>query len=201
MVAQPPIPTTESDAAAQTYSAEEFQALAEQPEYTDVHLELSSGELIVMSPTFGEHGVIAHNLDLIIGVFVKTKRLGYVTIAETAYVLRQNPDGKDTIRCPDVGFVRKERFPDGFPMESFIPGAPDLAVEVISHSDSAHEVQRKVEDYLQGGAQQIWLVYPRIHQIVIHTPEGAKIFHAADVIDGGSILPGFTLNVHEVFEE
>ncbi len=98
--------------------------------------EMVRGELIRMSPAGFDHGRIAATLSLLVGRFVREHDLGVTTAAETGYLISSDPD---TVRAPDLGFVRKERLADA-PSRGFFPGAPDLAVEVLSPDDSARDV-------------------------------------------------------------
>src|SRR3954469_1833190 len=106
------------------YSADEFWELSSLPENEDKRLELSEGVLIEMPPPGGKHGGYLFQIGLIVGGFVKQHKLGYVTAAETGYILHKNPDGKDTVRAPDLGFVVTERLPQGL-ADGHIPLAPD----------------------------------------------------------------------------
>lgn len=181
------------------YSAEELWELSKSPEYADLRLELLEGELVVMPPSTGIHGGSASTLNVFLGVFVLQHKIGYLTTAETGYVLHKNPSGRDTVYAPDIGFVLAERLPDGLPDE-YIPFAPDLAVEVVSKNDSAEEVLQKVNNYLKYGTQLVWVVYPRLQQIVVHTQDGARTLSREDTLDGGAVLPGFSLALDEFFK-
>jgi Uma2 family endonuclease len=181
------------------YSADDLWELSHDPEYDEMRLELSEGNLIIMSPAGGKHGGLATDLSVYIHQHVKPRRLGYVTAAETGYILYKNPSGKDTVRAPDVGFVRAERLPEGLP-DGYIPFAPDLAVEVASPNESGDDIQHKVLDYLRYGTQAVWYFYPKSRTVNIHKQEGTHTFAEDDVLDGGDVLPGFKLALREVFE-
>src|SRR5216110_3175444 len=103
--------------------------------------ELVEGELRTMSPSFGRHSMIAGRIAVHLGAYVRAARLGEILVAEGGYVLRRSPD---TLRCPDISFVAKGREIG----DAFVEGAPDLAFEVISSSDTYTEVESKVLDYL-----------------------------------------------------
>ena len=115
-----------------------------------------------MSPAGWKHGGLASKLDRTIGDHVDKNDLGMTTAAETGYILYKNPDPnrKDTVRAPDVGFVVKERIPANIP-DGYVPFAPDLAVEVISPGDDADEVDQKVREYLKYGTRMVVLFYPK----------------------------------------
>ena len=181
------------------HTADDLWKLSHLPENDAARLELSEGTLIVMAPAGGKHGSLAGEILVAIHQHVKARRLGYVTAAETGYVLHKNPSGRDTVRAPDVGFVQTERLPDGLP-DGYIPFAPDLAVEVASPSESGDDIQQKVEEYLRYGTRAVWYFYPKSQTVNVHTLDGVQTLREGDVLDGGEVLPGFRLNIHEVFE-
>jgi Uma2 family endonuclease len=100
--------------------------------------ELVKGELIVMSPTGFEHGIVSARIAQILNDFVRARGLGYICGAETGFILQRNPD---TVRAPDVAFVRKEKV-STLPT-SFAEFAPDLAVEIVSPTDRSSEMEPK----------------------------------------------------------
>src|SRR5215213_2861973 len=130
------------------YTADDLWELSHSTEYEGKRLELSEGELIEMSPSGGKHGGIAIRFGRLVDEHVENNALGYTTAAETGYILFKNPNGKDTVRAPDVGFVAAHRLPDGLP-DGFVPLAPDLAVEVVTPNDRADEIEGKLRDYLK----------------------------------------------------
>ncbi|HEX2907843.1 MAG TPA: Uma2 family endonuclease [Phototrophicaceae bacterium] len=184
----------------QLYTVADLWRLSHSGEYDQQRLELSEGELIVMSPAGGKHGGIAARLGRLIGNYVEAHHLGEITAAETGYILFQNADGKNTVRAPDVGFVAAERLPDGLPDE-YLPFAPDLAVEVVSPNDDAEDLQLKVRQYLRYGTPLVWVVYPKSQTVVVHTPQETRTLELEDTLDGGDMLPGFTLAVKSIFPE
>jgi Uma2 family endonuclease len=100
--------------------------------------ELVKGELIKVSPTGGKHGILTLRLGAALIQHIEANNLGEAFGAETGFILSRNPD---TVRAPDVAFVSRERIPPGDFPEKFWPGAPDLAVEVLSPSDTLYEVE------------------------------------------------------------
>jgi Uma2 family endonuclease len=159
--------------------------------------ELVKGELIKMSPAGFEHGAVAMNLAIILGQHVKANRLGVVCAAETGFKIATAPD---TVLAPDVSFVRQERIPPTGLPKAYWPGAPDLAVEVVSPGDTAKEVAGKVEDWLAAGARAVWVVNPKRLTVIIHRPQiEAVTLGLDDELDGQDVVPGFRCRVSEIF--
>jgi Uma2 family endonuclease len=161
------------------------------------HRELVKGELRDMAPAGFEHGAVGINLATALASFGRAYDLGVVVAAETGFVLSRDPD---TVRAPDLGFVKKSRIPADGPMVKYWPGAPDLAVEVISPWDKNYEVDEKVEDFLTAGTSLVWVVNPRRKCITVYRP-GAKeqILTVADTLDGFDVVPGFRCPVKDIF--
>jgi Uma2 family endonuclease len=160
--------------------------------------ELIAGELKMMSPAGFEHGFVVVRLTLPLAQHVKEKGLGCVLGAETGFRISENPD---TVRAPDISFVRKERIPaEGLP-ESFWPGAPDLAVEVISPSDTFRQVDEKIESWLEAGCLAVWLVDPRLRTVTVHrSATNITTLTEKDTLEGGEVVPGFRCSVTAIFE-
>ena len=159
--------------------------------------ELVKGELITMAPAGGEHGAIGIKAAVRIGVLVEANDLGVVFNADTGFIISTDPD---TVRAPDVSFVRKERIPaDGIP-RGFFQGAPDLAVEVISPSDSYTEVAEKVSQLLEAGTLLVVLIDPRTRTITLRHQSGeTTTLTEADTLTLGDVLPGFECAVGDLF--
>jgi Uma2 family endonuclease len=105
------------------------------------------------------------------------------------------------VRAPDVAFVRADRMPTGRALRAFLPLAPDLAVEVLSASDTATELAEKLDDYLAAGTPLVWLVDPARRTVQVHTRDApVRRLAAPDVLDGAPVLPGFRCAVAELFE-
>jgi Uma2 family endonuclease len=158
--------------------------------------ELLRGELIMMSPAGSEHGMIAAELAAILRDFVKPRGLGIVLGAETGFRIAENPD---TVRAPDVAFIRRERIGGELP-DGFFPGAPDLAVEVLSPNDRAGAVLKKVQDWLEAGSAAVWVVDPKTQTVTIYGADRrAVMLSASETIPGGELLPGFSAPVAGIF--
>jgi Uma2 family endonuclease len=159
--------------------------------------ELVAGELRVMSPAGWQHGAIVGNLQTIVGSFIRQKRLGIVFGAETGFQLGTDPD---TVRAPDFAFIAKRRIPKKLPKSSYWPGAPDLAVEVLSPSDRTGEVDEKITQWLTGGATAVWVVDPKLQIVTIHEAgKRAQIRSVGETHVGEPVVPGFSCSVDELF--
>ncbi len=106
------------------------------------------------------------------------------------------------IRIPDAAFVSWERLPGGKIPHAPIPKlAPDLAVEVLSAGNTKKEMDRKLRDYFQAGARLVWYVDPKTRTITVYTaPDQATKLTVKDTLDGGDVLPGFSLPLRELFD-
>ena len=160
--------------------------------------ELVNGQLIRMPPPRVVHGVVAMRVGAALAEYVDREQSGLVLAAETGFQLTRNPD---TVRAPDAAFVRRERIPSSGLGDQYWPGAPDLAVEVLSPDDSRAEVGRKVREYLSTGTRLVWVVDPRSRTVTAHRPDSsAQVISEAGMLDGEDVLPGFRYPVARLFE-
>ena len=174
----------------QLITAKEF----EQMTFDDAHVELVRGEIVQMTPAGGNHGEVALAIGALIRTYVRQHQLGKAYAAETGFVVSHNPD---TVRAPDVAFIAANR---ARPYESFVDGAPDLVVEVVSPGDSHQEVEQKVLDYLEAGTKLIWIVQPRTRTLTVYRSlKDVRILTENDTLDGNDVLPGFNITVKEIF--
>lgn len=166
---------------------------------SDERIELVRGRIESMAPAGFEHGLVATAIAHALSAFVSERRLGAVVSAETGFVLAREPD---TVRAPDIAFVATERVAAQERPSGFFIGAPDLAVEVVSPTDTIENVETKVLDYLDAGTRQVWVVFPRNRTLrVVESRQSSRILGADDTLDGGDLLPGFSLRVGEIFPE
>jgi Uma2 family endonuclease len=158
--------------------------------------ELVRGELAMMSPTGGEHAWLLFRLGGPLAAFVEEHKLGYVLGGDAGFHIAHAPD---TVRAPDIAFVRAERFPDG-PPRGFLEGPPDLAVEIVSPSDRASDVLAKVRDWLEAGSQVVWVVDPGTRSVQVYwIPNRAEILTIDDDLRGAEVVPGFKLPLVDLF--
>ena len=160
--------------------------------------ELLNGELLVSEPPFAWHGVLQARLAAALLAFAKPRRLGAV-MTESGYVLRRTPD---TVRGPDVAFVRAERLLSPDSRDRFIEGGPDLVAEIVSDGDTPSEIAEKVQGYVASGTRLVWVLYPRRKQAIVHRASGiATPLWEEDSLEGGDVLPGFTMPLAELFAD
>lgn len=171
-------------------TAEELLAMG------DKHSELIKGEIRTMSPTNYGHGRIAIMIGSILLQYVRKHSLGDV-LTETGFITSTDPD---TVIAPDVAFVRATRVPAQENRGRFYPGPPDLAVEVLSPSESSQDVDEKVQEYLQHGTRLVWIVNPKTRSVTVFRP-GQPVAHlrATDMLLGHDILPDFSVPVADFF--
>lgn len=159
--------------------------------------ELIEGELRRMTPAGGRHGRITMSVALALGTHVRESGLGAVYAAETGFRLATGPD---TVRAPDVAFVAGERAEALRDEVGYLPGAPDLAVEVTSPSDSYGEVAEKALHWLDSGARMVLVVDPRQETVTVYrSREEIRILSGDDVLEGGGVVPRWRVRVGELF--
>ena len=157
--------------------------------------DLVKGVIREMPPAGFEHGDIALNVSAALKAFARRTGHGRA-VSESGFVISHNPD---TVRAPDGAFVARDRVTEP-PPQKYFDGAPDLALEVVSPSDTATEVHEKVDEWLQAGARLVWVVYPRRRTVVVYrSPREAVILREGDTLSGEDVMPGFELPVAEVF--
>jgi Uma2 family endonuclease len=159
--------------------------------------ELVRGELRQMTPAGFQHGAIVVNVTASLAMHIRAHGLGVVCGAETGFRIGSSPD---TVLAPDVAFVRQARLPSsGLPV-AYWPGAPDLAVEVLSPGDTSSEVEQKIAPWLAAGTAVVWVVDPRRRVVIIHRAGVAsQTLSEADTLAGDDIVPGLELPVAEIF--
>lgn len=163
----------------------------------DFHGELVRGRLIEIAPASWGHGSSGSEALLLIGPFVKRRNLGLVFTAETGFCLTRDPD---TIRAPDVAFVRAERIPTTGDRSGFFAGPPDLAVEIVSPNDRFAEIVEKVNDYLKAGTLEVWVIDPRKRAITVHVADALpRVLGEGETLADSRALPGFAEPVASFF--
>ena len=158
-------------------------------------VELVRGELLVREPPAAWHGGISNRVAYRLTRFADEHELGAVFGQDTGFQIAADPD---TVRAPDVAFVRAESLIEisrrGYPRL-----APDLVVEVLSPDDRPGEVLAKIGQWLESGVRLVWVLDPEAGQVRVHRPDGSlDLLGVADEVDGEDVLPGFRCPVPDL---
>jgi Uma2 family endonuclease len=163
----------------------------------DHRYELVEGRVIRMSPPGSRHAVLATRLARLLDQHVEEQGLG-VVMSSGGFHLASGPD---TVREPDVAFVRAERIPASGVPDGFWPGPADLAVEIRSPGDRRSEITAKVNEYLARGVRLIWVVDPKARTITVHRPDQPQVILEQNAtLDGGTVVPGFSCPLEHIFK-
>ena len=174
-----------------TMTADELLAMP----HDGCRFELIKGALYQMAPASSQHGRIALRIGWRLAQFVEENGLGETYAAETGFVIDTAPD---TVRAPDASFVSKERAAIAHG-EGFFPGAPDLAIEVVSPSDRPVEVEDKALDWLRAGTRMVIVIDPSNRTATIYRSlDDIETLTEGDALDGGDVVPGWTLPLADV---
>jgi Uma2 family endonuclease len=169
----------------------------------DERYEVINGELVPMSPVGFLHVIIAGNVYRILYDFAMRHGLGYVMGDSLIYVFERSADGKIiNSRIPDASFIQKANFPTDFEIQRPIPRAPDLAVEVVSPSESAEDLQEKIRDYLSRETLEVWVLYPELRELYQYRrsdPHSVRIYQGDEVIEAEGLFPGSQFAVQDFF--
>jgi Uma2 family endonuclease len=162
-------------------------------------MELVHGRVVIMPPVGPDHGERATRLILRLGAFTESRRLG-VLRTETGYWITESPD---SVRAPDVSFVSDARRRTEQVVEGFVEQPPDLAIEVISPSQTEPEVLVKVNEYLAAGVARVWTVNPKVRTVTVHFgPDNAVTFGPGSTLtshEAGFAVEGFELLIDDLF--
>lgn len=184
----------EPEFSSRQYTVEEF--VYERP--ADERSELVGGYVVMEPPPGPVHGSLAVTLAFYLRDYAQRHRLGRV-LGEAGYILERGPD---TVRGPDVSFVTLDRWREALDKTGYLEGAPDLAIEISSPSDTRRKLTAKARSYLRAGGRMVWVVWPKRKCIeVFRRGSPPELLSLADTLDGGELLPGFRLAVARVFEE
>jgi Uma2 family endonuclease len=163
----------------------------------DRRYELVEGRLVRMSPVNFDHGRIVLQLGALLHLHLKSQPSG-VVVGDVGFKLASNPD---TVRGPDVAFVRNDRVPSSGG-RGFYKGPPDLVIEVLSPEDRPGEMRVKIEGYLTRGVSRVVVIDPDDKTARIHRPGATAVTlgSEADVLDLSDVIPGFRCQLREIFQ-
>lgn len=159
--------------------------------------ELIAGTLHEMEPPGAEHGIVAMRIGALLSSHVAAADLGVAFAAETGFKLASDPD---TVRAPDAAFVTRERAAAIGRPPGYWPGAPDLAIEVVSPGDRHSAVEGKALAWLDAGARAVMVVDPpRRTATVYRTRQDIRVLEAHEWLELGDVVPGWAPQVAEFF--
>lgn len=155
--------------------------------------ELVDGTLVEKPVGYWE-GAIAARIIVLLAAFVDPRDLGMISGADSTLRMKSG-----RIRLPDVSFVAKARLPQT--REPIPILAPDLAIEVLSESNTAAEMRQKLAEYFQSGTRLAWLVDPETRSVAVYTSpeEPVSTVPETGTLDGGTVLPGLQIRVADLF--
>lgn len=160
--------------------------------------EVVNGELVMSPKNNWLHGDICVRLVVALANFNQRHRLGAIFDSSTGFWMENL-----NCRAPDISFVCKERLKGLKRREAkFFQGAPDLAVEVLSPSNTRREVDERLSDYFSSGAQLAWVIDPERELVEIcHAPTQRRLLGSGGMLDGEQLLPGFQYPIADLFKE
>ena len=160
--------------------------------------ELEAGRLISEPLPGYRHGRLMFVVARILDAHAARHGLGEVIVGDSGFVLARTPD---TVRGPDVAFVTEERLALQGDRSKAFEGAPDLAVEVLSPTNTRSDMHAKVGDYLAGGTRSVWVVDPEHRTVTVYDSLlSPRVLAESEVLEAGDVLPGFHVTVREFFE-
>lgn len=181
------------------YDIEDLWQLVCQAENADKRYELINGELFEMAPTGEEHGLLAGDIFHFIRLFDPERKLGIPAVDAGYY----SPDDPNTLLSPDVAFRRTDRKAPPL-TKTFVPVMPDLAVEIVSPSNTMPQIRRKAALYLQHGTQLVWIIIPNKKTAEVCRLDAggdiqSEVIGADGTLSGEQVLPGFSLELAALF--
>ena len=159
--------------------------------------ELIDGTLVEKTMGLYE-SVLAGIIIRLLGEFVSPRRLGIVAVPDGMFRV-----GPDQIRMPDASFTSWSRLPADYSNNAAADLSPDLAIEILSPSNTANEMARKRREYFARGTGLMWMINPAARTVAIYidTEGEPTISNVDQSVDGGDVLPGFSFSIRQLFEE
>ncbi len=160
--------------------------------------ELIRGVFCETMSANAKHGQVAMSLGGFIFAFVRPRRLGRVIGSDAGVFIERDPD---TVREPDVAFISADSLPLDADPPGYLDIIPDLVAEIISPSNRPAEINDKTRMWLSHGVRIVLEVYPETREILVHCPgQRYVVLGEADTLDGGDVLPGFSIPVRDIFD-
>jgi Uma2 family endonuclease len=160
--------------------------------------ELQAG-MLVSEPCPGfRHGRVMAVVAELLSAHVRRNRLGVVLAGDSGFILARQPD---TVRGPDVAFVSNESYERCGDTVKAFSGAPDLAVEVLSPSNTPAGIRAKVADYLAAGTRRVWVVDSETRSVTVYASLlSPHVVGEDELLEGDDVIPGFRVRVGEFFD-
>jgi Uma2 family endonuclease len=177
-------------------TADEFFDFVHRPENAGKWFELDHGKVIEMPSPGERHGLVCSNVNLLLGLYVRQRRKGYVVCNDTGVLLDRDPD---TVRGPDVAYFETSR-PYAEMNPKFVEQTPTLVVEVWSPNDRPGKMTRRVATYLRSGVKMVWLIDPEERDVTVYRAgQDDEVYDVSQELPGGDVLPGFRCAVADIF--
>lgn len=161
--------------------------------------ELIDGELVEVNPTGEEHNDVIYTLILHLVPYIAPRKLGKLIMPDAGVVVAENAQ---TVRSPDIGFIRANRLPKNRKRLGFFRVVPDLVVEVRSRRDTRTDLMAKGMMWLEAGVELIWLIDPITETVTQLGRAGTpRELSRTETLDGGDVIPGFRMLVSELFAD
>ena len=185
----------------QLYTIDDMWALDHDPANERRKFYLIDGRLYEEDVPVRPHGKLAVKFIVQLEIYNMQHDLGEVT-TEVGYY---PADDRNTLLLPDVAFMRHDSLPQP-PPQAYVPAMPDLAIEILSPSDTLTQARAKAQVYLENGTALVWLVQPESRRVEVCrlTADGYLTIEQIDEsgkLSGDDILPGFALEVSELFRQ
>jgi len=163
----------------------------------DRKYELQAGFVLSEPHPGGRHGRVCLRIAMHLEGFAEARGLGFTFIGEAGYVLALDPP---TVLIPDVSYLSLARGQKQVAATTPFQGAPDLAIEVLSPSNRRGEIGRKVAAYTGAGCPLVWILDPKRRTVTVHEgPTASRVLWEDDALEGGTVVPGFSVPVRELF--
>lgn len=171
---------------------EEYRNL---PEQEGVVRELDEGRLIEMAHPSFEHGAAQGRVAHFLHSHIEETSADLLVSQNTGFLL-----APDVERAPDICVLRRAAFAAMERVRGVLRGCPDLAVEVVSESDSAADIDRKLEQYLRAGATAVWVLYPDTHNVLVRRRSGqASVLSSGQIVEEPELLAGLKIPIDQIF--
>jgi Uma2 family endonuclease len=172
---------------------EQFFEMPDSNEKTGERYELAHGELIVVPPPPAIHERTKNFVAKLLILFLDGYDVPGMILVETGFTLDE-----ESWRRPDVSFISEEREAAQDLNEPYDSG-PELAIEVVSPSESRAMLARKIDHFLASGTRRVWALYPETRQVHVHEIGKVTKLNSDDTLEEPELLPGFSMRVADLF--